>query len=104
VLIVVAFEWGPAIIFLPHAAISVGSGMLLPNAIAGAVSVRPQAAGAASGITGFLQMGLGAAAAQVVSHLLAGASSALPLGLMMLGFGAVAALAFVCLVRRGGHV
>ena len=40
--------------------IGFASGFVLPNAIAGAVSVRPQAAGAAAGITGFMQMGLGA--------------------------------------------
>ena len=42
--------------------------MMLPNAIAGAVSVVPQAAGAASGITGFTQMAIGAAAAQLDHH------------------------------------
>ena len=41
-----------------------GNGLLLPTAIAGAVSVRPQAAGTASGMTGFVQMAIGAAAAQ----------------------------------------
>ena len=34
-------EAGPAIIFLPQLVISYGNGLLLPNAIAGAVSVRP---------------------------------------------------------------
>ena len=43
---------GPAIIFLPQLVISFGNGLLLPNCIAGAVSVRPQAAGTASGMTG----------------------------------------------------
>ena len=56
----------------------------MPNALAGAVSVRPQAAGTASGITGFLQMGLGAPAAQIAGHLLANAASALPMVLLML--------------------
>jgi MFS transporter, DHA1 family, multidrug resistance protein len=77
---------------------------LLPNAIAGAISVRPQAAGTASGFTGFLQMGLGAPAAQIVSHLLAGATTALPMALVMLGFGVACAAAFVGLVRRGRGV
>ena len=60
---------GPAIIFLPQLVISYGNGLLLPNAIAGAVSVRPQAAGAASGMTGFTQMAIGAASTQTVSML-----------------------------------
>ena len=48
---------GPAVILAPQMIIGFASGFMLPNAIAGAVSVRPQAAGAASGITGFMQMG-----------------------------------------------
>jgi DHA1 family bicyclomycin/chloramphenicol resistance-like MFS transporter len=91
---------GPAIIFVPQIIISIGSGFLMPNALAGAVSVRPQAAGTASGFTGFLQMGLGALSAQIVSHLLDGANSALPMVLVMLGFGLVGAAA-LGLVRKG---
>ncbi len=92
---------GPATIFVPQIIISVGSGFLMPNALAGAVSVRPQAAGTASGFTGFLQMGLGALSAQLVSHLIDGASTALPMVLVMLAFGVAGAAAFVGLVRRG---
>jgi MFS transporter, DHA1 family, multidrug resistance protein len=91
---------GPAIIFVPQIVISIGSGFLMPNALAGAVSVRPQAAGTASGFTGFLQMGLGALSAQVVSHLLDGATTALPMVLVMLAFGLAGAAAFLGLVRR----
>ena len=91
---------GPERIFLPQLFISLGSGMLLPNAVAGAVSVRPQAAGTASGITGFLQTGLGAPAAQLVGHLLAGATTALPMVLVMLTLAFACAVAFVGLVRR----
>jgi DHA1 family bicyclomycin/chloramphenicol resistance-like MFS transporter len=101
-LLVVAMPGGgPAIIFVPQILISIGSGFLMPNALAGAVSVRPQAAGTASGFTGFLQMGLGALSAQLVSHLLDGANSALPMVLVMLGFGLAGMAAFVGLVRRG---
>jgi MFS transporter, DHA1 family, multidrug resistance protein len=91
---------GPAIIFVPQILISIGSGFLMPNALAGAVSVRPQAAGTASGFTGFLQMGLGALSAQLVSHLLDGANSALPMVLVILGFGLAGVAAFLGLVRR----
>jgi MFS transporter, DHA1 family, multidrug resistance protein len=101
-LLVVAMpSGGPAIIFVPQILISIGSGFLMPNALAGAVSVRPQAAGTASGFTGFLQMGLGALSAQLVSHLLDGANSALPMVLVMLGFGLAGMAAFLGLVRRG---
>ena len=68
-------DGGPAIIFLPQFLMSYGNGLLLPNSIAGAVSVRPQAAGTASGMFGFTQMAVGAASTQIVSMLLAGATT-----------------------------
>ena len=93
-------QWGPAGVFLPQMMISFGNGLLLPNAIAGAVSVRPQGAGTASGITGCVQMGLGAAVTQLSGHVLAGASSAVPLALMMAAIAVVMVVAFLMLLRR----
>ncbi|HEY5216982.1 MAG TPA: multidrug effflux MFS transporter, partial [Pseudolabrys sp.] len=61
VLVASLWQAGPAIIFLPQLVIAYGNGLLLPNSIAGAVSVRPHAAGAAAGMTGFAQMATGAA-------------------------------------------
>ena len=98
--VVMLADGGPGTVFLPQILISFGSGMLLPNAVAGAVSVRPQCAGTASGITGFLQMGLGAPAAQMVSHLLTDATTALPMVLVMFGFAVASTAAFVGLVAR----
>jgi DHA1 family bicyclomycin/chloramphenicol resistance-like MFS transporter len=91
---------GPEIIFLPQLVISFGNGLMLPNCIAGAISVRPQAAGTAAGMTGFTQMAIGAASTQIVSMLLAGASSAMPMAWMMLLVSVAAAVAFGALVRR----
>jgi len=93
-------DWGAAIVFMPQMIISFGNGLLLPGAIAGAVSVRPQAAGTAAGITGFGQMAVGAAATQYAGTLLAGAASALPLALLMGALVVALALAFAVLVRR----
>jgi len=84
---------GPAIIFLPQLVIAYGNGLLLPNAIAGAVSVRPQAAGAASGMTGFTQMAIGAGSTQAVSMLLAGATSAMPMAWMLVVMSLAAGVA-----------
>jgi DHA1 family bicyclomycin/chloramphenicol resistance-like MFS transporter len=92
-------HWGPAIIFLPQLVMSFGNGLLLPNSIAGAVSVRPQAAGTASGVTGFLQMAIGAAAAQFASHVLAAATTPLPMAMVMLVFAVATGIAFMLLVR-----
>lgn len=91
---------GPASIFLPQTLISFGSGLLLPCAMAGAISVRPQVAGAASGIVGFLQMGIGALAAQYVGYLLDDAKSAQPMLLVILALGLGSAVAFVTLGQR----
>jgi DHA1 family bicyclomycin/chloramphenicol resistance-like MFS transporter len=91
---------GPAIIFLPQLVISFGNGLLLPNAIAGAISVRPQAAGAAAGMTGFTQMAIGAASTQIVSSALAGGSSAMPMAWMMVIVAVATGVAYGLLVRR----
>ena len=99
-LVLIYPQGGPWVIFTPQMIIGYASGFMLPNAIAGAVSVRPQAAGAAAGITGFLQMGLGAASSQLVGHLLAGAPTALPLAVIVLVLCAGALIAFFALVPR----
>jgi MFS transporter, DHA1 family, multidrug resistance protein len=71
----------PAAIFLPCFLTSVGNGFLLPNAVAGAVSVDAKAAGAASGVTGFLQMGLGAVFSYIAGQVTG--ASPLPMALIM---------------------
>ena len=91
---------GPPVVFAPQMIIGFASGFMLPNAIAGAVSVRPQAAGTAAGITGFMQMGLGAATSQLIGHLLAGSATGLPLALIVLVLCACGLAAFFALVRR----
>lgn len=87
-LLAAALAWslpdaGPSIVFLPQLIIAYGNGLMLPGAIAGATSVRPQAAGTAAGIIGCTQMGLGAMLVQYAAWLLGDATSALPLALMM---------------------
>jgi MFS transporter, DHA1 family, multidrug resistance protein len=91
--------WEMATIFLPQIVIGFGNGLLLPTSIAGAVSIRPQVAGTASGATGFIQMAIGAAAAQLGGHVIAHASDAMPMLLLMLMFGIATAIAVWTLVR-----
>ncbi len=71
----------PAAIFLPCFLMAMGNGFLLPNAVAGAVSVDPTAAGAASGVVGFLQMGFGALASFAAGQITT--VSALPMAILM---------------------
>lgn len=89
----------PAWLFLPQAAIAFANGLQLPGAIAGAVSVRPEAAGSASGFVGFSQMGLGALAAQASGTLVGSLMSTVPMVAISLA-GAVGALLSLALIRR----
>jgi DHA1 family bicyclomycin/chloramphenicol resistance-like MFS transporter len=100
-LVVFFFHLGPAVIFFPQVFISYGNGVVLPNAIAGAISVRPQAAGTASGITGFVQMAIGAGAAQAAVWALADAKTALPMMLIMAAASVAGLLAYLILVPAG---
>ena len=93
-------EAGPVTIFVPQLVISYGNGLLLPNAIAGAVSVRPHAAGSAAGLAGFVQMALGAASTQVVALVLSGAATAMPMAWMMTAEAVATGVAFWVLARR----
>jgi DHA1 family bicyclomycin/chloramphenicol resistance-like MFS transporter len=91
--------WGPAIIFVPQLVMGFGNGVMLPNAIAGAASIRPQAAGTASGFLGCVQMTIGAAFVQLGGLVLANASTVLPMALLLGAIVTGFALAFFLLVR-----
>ena len=62
----------PLSLFAPMFVIGMGNGLTLPNAIAGAVSVRPDLAGAASGLAGCMQISAGGLATLVMGWLLGG--------------------------------
>jgi MFS transporter, DHA1 family, multidrug resistance protein len=62
-------EMVPLSLFGPVMLVGLGNGLSLPNATAAAISLRPELAGTASGLTGFLQMAVGALATLVVGHL-----------------------------------
>jgi len=59
----------PATIFLPMGIVATSNGLTIPNAIASSLSIKPEHAGAASGLSGFLQIGLGAVSTYCVSLL-----------------------------------
>ena len=58
-----------ASVFVPMMLVAVGNGISQPNGIAGAISVNPRIAGAASGLMGFGQMAVGAVFTVVVGVL-----------------------------------
>lgn len=59
VLLIGAGSQHPMALFGPLILTSISNGMVLPSATAGAISVRPDLAGSASGMTGSLQVGFG---------------------------------------------
>lgn len=61
-----------------------GNGMVIPNATAGALSVRPHLAGTASGLSGALMIGGGAALSALAGLMLTEGSGAFPLLWIML--------------------
>jgi len=56
----------PLSLFLPMTLVALGNGLTMPNGIAGAMSINPVLAGTAAGLSGFMQMGLGALVSQSV--------------------------------------
>ena len=74
-----------------------GNGMLIPNATAGALSVRPHLAGTASGLSGAMMIGGGAALSALAGALLGPGTGAFPLLWIMLctAVGAILAIGVV---------
>lgn len=81
----------PAVLFLATIPSWIGSGMSLPGASANALSVRPDLAGAAAGLSGAVHLGAGAIAAFVVGHLLADSAWPMIAVMAVTSLGAVAA-------------
>lgn len=57
--------WNPLTLFIPIAVSAIGNGLTIPGATAAALSVRPDLAGTAAGISGAAQLGMGAVGAVV---------------------------------------
>ncbi len=72
-------------LFVCMGVVALGNGMSIPNGIAGAISVDPDQAGAASGISGFTQMAFGAMATTLVGNLLADTAGPLIIVMVIAG-------------------
>ncbi len=79
--------------------VGLGNGLVLPNAMAGILSVRPHLAGTASGLGGAIMIGAGAALSALAGALLTPASGAFPLQWIMF-LTTVASLLTILYVRR----
>ena len=81
--------------------LGLGNGLMLPNATAGLLSVRPLLAGTASGLGGALMIGGGAVLAQVAGGLLDDGSGTVPLQAVMLVSAVLALLSILFVMARG---
>jgi DHA1 family bicyclomycin/chloramphenicol resistance-like MFS transporter len=97
------FNATPAWFFVTQMIVAYGNGYVMPNLSAGAVSVRPQAAGTASGVLGFTQMAVGAIVSQLGAHLGGDYTTTIPLnlaGVILSLSGAAVVLALVTPYER----
>ncbi|MDQ8727825.1 multidrug effflux MFS transporter [Bradyrhizobium sp. LHD-71] len=90
----------PAWFFVTQMIVAYGNGYVMSNVAAGAVSVRPQAAGTASGVLGFVQMGFGAIVSQVGAHLGGDYATTVPLNLAGLILSLLCAAVVAVLISR----
>ena len=80
--------------------VGIGNGMVIPNATAGMLSVRPHLAGTASGLGGAIMVGGGAALGALAGFLLTPESRELPLQWIMFLSSAAAVVTIVLTLRR----
>jgi DHA1 family bicyclomycin/chloramphenicol resistance-like MFS transporter len=83
----------PLGIFLPIYVSGFSNGLVIPNAVAGAVSVRPHLAGAAAGLNGSVQILLGALATMFVAKATDYIPTAMPMAIGVLAFSILSLIA-----------
>jgi len=79
--------------------VGLGNGLVMPNAMAGLVSVRPHLAGSASGLGGALQIGGGAALAVLAGALASASTGAAPLVWLMFACSAMGIVTTLWVMR-----
>lgn len=90
----------PIMFFGFMAFVGLGNGMVLPNTMAGLLSVKPHLAGSASGISGAIMTAGGAALSAFAGVLLSGGSSAVPLQALMVACSIAATLMILYVILR----
>jgi len=84
--------------------LGLGNGVMLPNVIAGSISVRPHLAGTASGLGGAIMIGGGAALSQFAGSILTIETGTMPLQLTMLSVSVLALLSVLFVIWRTRQV
>jgi DHA1 family bicyclomycin/chloramphenicol resistance-like MFS transporter len=87
-------------LFLPMTLLGVANGLALPSSISGAVSVRPEIAGAAAGLSGAAQIGIGAVLSTATAALLTDGASAMPMFALMAAAAASALIVALAIYPR----
>lgn len=80
--------------------LGLGNGMLLPNSMAGSLSVRPRLAGTASGLSGAIMIGGGAALSAWAGSLLTLETREIPLQIIMFVTSLLAAASILAVIWR----
>jgi DHA1 family bicyclomycin/chloramphenicol resistance-like MFS transporter len=94
----------PSWLFGTQMLLMVGNAFVMSNSAAGAISVRPEAAGTASGTMGFLQMGLGSLFSQFGAWLGGHFATPVPTNIAIAVLSVACAATMVFLVPRRGVV
>ena len=94
-----AGRFSPLILFVPTMLLCFGNGLTIPVTMAAAVGVDPRLAGTASGLLGFVQMGLGAVASSSIGALEPSNPVLVAAGMLLANLLAAAAWAYA---RRDG--
>jgi DHA1 family bicyclomycin/chloramphenicol resistance-like MFS transporter len=90
--------WAPFAVAVPMACYMIGTGIVMPNAQAGALGPFAQMAGAASSLMGFLQMAIAAAVGVAFGQIHDG--TPLPMALLVAASGCCSLASFAMLARR----
>ena len=90
----------PAIFFGFFTTVGLGNGLVLPNASAGMLSVRPKLAGTASGLGGTIMIGGGAALSALAGAVLTHDSGPLPLLVVMIASSIASVFSILWVIVR----
>lgn len=90
----------PSWLFITHMIVMIGNAFVMSNASAGAISVRPESSGTASGAMGFLQMGFGSICSQFGAWLGGSFTTPVPLNIAVLALSIACAATMFFLVPR----
>jgi DHA1 family bicyclomycin/chloramphenicol resistance-like MFS transporter len=94
------YNQAPAFLFGTQMIVMIANAFVMSNSAAGAISVRPDAAGTASGAMGFLQQGIGSLVSQFGAYLGGHSTSTLPMTAAIFAISILCASTMLFIVPR----